>query len=89
MSHAVSMSDAAYQTMEALASQRGQTPEQLLSDLLAAAWEAACARYDAAFENDPAWLEGAREALEEAEADSVTAPASTEQFLAWCLRREK
>jgi|SRR5579884_191390 len=81
MSHTVRVSDAAYQAMETLASQRGQTREDLLSDLVAAAWEATCARYDAPFEDDLTWLDGAREALEQAAAGRVTAPSSSEQFL--------
>ncbi len=62
MSHVVHLSDEQYQIVEALAAAQKQTPEELIDALLARAWEELCATYDSAFEDDPSWLETAREA---------------------------
>lgn len=80
MSHVVHISDDKYQVAETLAAERGQTPEELIDTLLNEAWERECARYDAAFHDDPGWLEGAREALAEAAAGQTTFYPSTEAF---------
>ncbi len=61
---------------------RGQTPEEFINSLLNEAWEQACAKYDAAFEQDPSWLEGAREALVQIEAGNSTVYPSSEAFFA-------
>lgn len=81
MSHMLRLTDDRYLVAVSLASARGQTPEQFLDDLLAAAWEDACSQHDAAFESNPAWIEGAREALEQARAGGVSAPVATDEFL--------
>jgi hypothetical protein len=50
MAHQFLISDETYITIVALAKERGQTPEELATDLLQrqveAEWEAACAQYD-------------------------------------------
>jgi len=81
MGHVLHVTDDVFRVMTALAAERKQTPEELLRALLDAAWEEACAKYDAAFERDPEWLAGAREALAEADAGRVTSYPSTEAFL--------
>jgi hypothetical protein len=71
MSHVLHIADDAFRVMTTLAAERKQTPEQLLRALLDAAWEEACAKYDAAFEQDAGWLAGAQAALAEADAGQV------------------
>ena len=79
MSHALHISDEHYQVMETLAAARGQTPEELVNTLLDEAWERECAKYDAAFHNDPDWKETARQA-EAGEIEQGTIYNSTEEF---------
>lgn len=81
MSHTVSISDECYQRLESLAAERGQNVEEFLNDLLADIWERECARYDAAFENDPEWIEGAWQALAEADARTTTHFPTTAAFM--------
>lgn len=81
MSRVIGLSDERYHVAEQLAAEHGQSPEELIASLPDAAWERACAPYDAAFRADASWLEGAREALAEADAGQVTAFPSTEAFL--------
>ena len=80
MGRTLHVSEEKYHVIEALAAQRSQTPEELLNDLVDEAWERACAQYDAAFEDDPAWIEGAREALAETGAGQASTYPSTEAF---------
>lgn len=80
MGHTLHVSEEKYHVIEALAAQRSQTPEELLNDLVDEAWERACAQYDAAFEDDPDWVEGAREALTEIGAGQANTYHSTEAF---------
>lgn len=82
MSRILHISDERYEAIEALARERGQTPEEFINSLLDEAWEQACAKYDAAFEQDALWLEGAREALAQLEAGNSTVYPSTEAFFA-------
>ena len=79
MSHALHLSDEKYQVVEALASARGQTPEELVSTLLDEAWERECAKYDAAFQADPGWQETARQAEAGTKGQTAFYP-STEAF---------
>ncbi len=79
MDTTLSLSPDAYEVLEQLASARGKTPEAVVRDLLDAAWEAECAKYDAAFENDPGWQEAARQA-EAGELNGLTHFGSTEDF---------
>ena len=79
MATTLSLPPDTYEVLEQLATARGKTPEAVVRDLLDAAWEAECAKYDSAFEQDPDWQESARQA----EAGELTDPthfASTEEF---------
>lgn len=80
MSRVLRISEDRYSLLEQLAKERHQSVEEYLAALLDAAWEEECAKYDAAFENSPDWLEGAREALEEVRAGNTTFFPSTEAF---------
>jgi hypothetical protein len=83
MSHLLqlSLSDETYQTMTSLAAGRGQSIEELLHSLVDDAWEQECAKYDAAFDNDPDWQESARKASEAAQAGQQSEDYSTtEEF---------
>ena len=80
MAHPVSLPDEQYELLVTLASQRNQPPESVLATLVDAAWEATCARYDAAFENDPDWQETARQ-VEAGELTIIASYPSTEAFL--------
>jgi hypothetical protein len=80
MTHMLHISDEKFQVVETLAAERGQTAEELIDALVGEAWERACAKHDAAFQNDPDWLEGAREAAAEAAAGHATFYPSTEAF---------
>ena len=66
MSHIVQISDERYSLLERLATEHGKTAEELLNALLDELWEQECAGYDAAFYNDPGWVESARQADETA-----------------------
>ena len=79
MDTTLSLSPDTYEVLEQLATARGKTPEALVSELLDAAWEAECAKYDAAFEHDPGWQEAARQA-EAGVLTDLTHFASTEEF---------
>lgn len=80
MGRAIQLSDEEFTVAERLASGRGISPEQLIQTLLDEAWEAECARYDAAFENDAGWQESAR-AAEAGELPADTIYHSTAEFL--------
>ncbi|MGH2502100.1 MAG: hypothetical protein ACRDID_06240 [Ktedonobacterales bacterium] len=62
MAHQLTVSDDRYQALTEMAAARHQTPDELLAELVDEAWERVCARYDAAFQNDPDWQASAREA---------------------------
>ena len=79
MDTTLSLSPDAYEVLAQLATARGKTPEAVVSELLDAAWEAECAKYDAAFEQDPGWQEAARQA-EAGELTDLTHFSSTEEF---------
>jgi len=79
MDTTLSLPPDAYEVLEQLATARGKTPEAVVRDLLDAAWEAECAKYDATFEQDPDWQETARQA-EAGELTDLTHFASTEEF---------
>lgn len=81
MTHQLTLSDDRYQTVVEMAAARGQTPEELLESLVDAAWEQACAPYDAAFENDPDWQASAREAVARGDEPHGTVYSSTADFL--------
>lgn len=89
MSHVLQISDELYKMMTTLAAERNQSAEELIHDLLDSAWEEACARYDAAFEDSADWLDGAREALAQADVGQVTSYPSTESFLRHLGAREE
>ena len=80
MTHVLEIPDDRYQVLSSLAAERHQTPEEVLNALVDEEWERACAKYDAAFENDPEWAEGAREAMAESAAGQGTIYYSTEEF---------
>ena len=80
MGRTINMTDEEFTVAEWLASGRGMSPEQLIQTLLDEAWEAECARYDAAFENDAGWQESAR-AAEAGELPAGTVYYSTAEFL--------
>lgn len=81
MSHVVHLSDDRYSLLERLAAERGKTAEEILNAVLDELWEQECARYDAAFYNDPDWVESARQADEAARAGQQRERyASTEEF---------
>jgi hypothetical protein len=80
MSHSVTISDDRYEHLAALASQRGQTPEEYISSLVDDAWERRCTGYDAAFAGDPTWLAGAQDALREVASGQAASFSSTEAF---------
>lgn len=80
MAHTVALTDEAYAHLARLAESAGKEDTAYLTDLLAAAWEAACAPYDAAFERDESWLAGAQEALDEVARGEAQHFASTEEF---------
>lgn len=80
MGRTISLSDEEFTVAERLALDRGISPEQLIQTLLDEAWEAECARYDDAFENDVGWQESAR-AAEAGESPEGTIYRSTAEFL--------
>lgn len=80
MGRAIQLSDEEFSVAERPASGRGISPEQLIQALLDEVWEAECARYDAAFENDTSWQETAR-AAEAGELPAGTIYRSTAEFL--------
>ena len=83
MSHVlhIALSDETYQAIATLAAGRGQTIEELVNNLVDDAWEQECAKYDAAFANDPGWQESARRASETAQAGQQSGGYSTtEEF---------
>jgi hypothetical protein len=80
MAHVLEIPDDRYHVLSSLAAERHQTPEEVLSALVDEEWQRACAKYDAAFGNDPEWVEGAREAM--AAAGQATIYQSEEEFFA-------
>lgn len=80
MAHIVTLSDETYDLLARLAESAGKDDATYLAELVAAAWEAVCAPYDAAFEQDEAWLAGAQEALDEVARGEAQHFASTEHF---------
>ncbi|HEU5199266.1 MAG TPA: hypothetical protein VFU32_06500 [Ktedonobacterales bacterium] len=83
MSHVlhIALSDETYQAIATFAAGRGQSIEELLHSLVDDAWEQECARYDAAFANDPDWQESARKASEAAQAGQQSEDYfTTEEF---------
>lgn len=80
MGRTINITDEEFAVAERLASGRGMSPEQLIQTLLDEAWEAECARYDAAFESDAGWQESAR-AAEAGLPPAGTVYHSTEEFL--------
>lgn len=80
MGRTINMSDEEFAVAERLASGRGISLEQLIQTLLDEAWEAECARYDAAFESDAGWQESAR-AAEAGELPAGAVYHSPEEFL--------
>lgn len=81
MSHSVTLSDETYDLLARLAKSTGKDDAAYLAEMVAAAWEAACAQYDAAFECDESWLAGAQEALDEVARGEAQHFASTEEFI--------
>ena len=83
MSHLlhIALSDETYRAIATLAAGRGQSIEELLNSLVDDAWEQECAKYDAAFANDPDWQESARKASEAAQIGQQSKDYSTtEEF---------
>ena len=85
MSHTLQLPlpDTTYRAIESLATKRGQTPEILIQMWLEEKLEEEeeAAKYDAVFHNDPEWVEGARKALEQANAGQGKVYHSSEEFL--------
>lgn len=81
MSHSVTLSDETYDLLARLAESTGKDAAAYLAEMVAAAWEAVCAQYDAAFERDESWLAGAQEALDEIARGEAQQFASTEEFV--------
>lgn len=81
MTYDLTLNDDRYRMVADLAAARGQTPEEVLASLVDEAWERECASYDAAFENDPDWIAGAQEAVDEVRAGKTSSFSSTEAFL--------
>ncbi len=82
MTHVLRVEDDRFQVLSSLAEKRHQTPEEVLNALVDEEWERACAKYDAAFENDAEWAEGAREAMAQSASGQGTIYQSTEEFFA-------
>jgi hypothetical protein len=79
LGHVLHISDDTFHIMQTMAAERGQSPEELLDTLVDEAWEQECAKYDAAFQNDPDWQEAARKAEAGLNAHGPIYP-STEAF---------
>jgi hypothetical protein len=90
MTHRLVLSDDQQQIVAelALAFVGGQSPEEVTQTLLEEAWGRACASYDVAFDNDPAWLAGAQEAVAEVAAGPASSFRSTDAFLAHLEERQ-
>lgn len=81
MTDHITLNDDQQRIVTQLARAHGQTPEEWLENLINDAWESACAKYDAAFENDPDWQESAREAATWGDEPRGTVYSSTAEFL--------
>lgn len=82
MAHSITVSDETFALLARLSESAGKEDSAYLTELTAAAWEAACAPYDAAFEGDESWLVGTQEALDEVARGEARHIASTEEFTA-------
>lgn len=78
----LTVSDETFALLTRLAESAGKEDAVYLAELIAAAWESACAPYDAAFDGDETWLAGAQEALDEIARGEARHFASTEEFAA-------
>lgn len=77
------VTDETYKVLTALAAKYNRTREALLEGWLEEKLEEEqeAAKYDAAFHNDPEWIEGAHKALEQAATEQGQVYQSAEEFL--------
>jgi len=77
----LAVSEETYKALASLAAGQGETPETFINNLIDALWEQECAKYDAAFHDDPDWQESARKASEAAQAGQQSEKyATTAEF---------